>query len=279
MSKEVADSAWTTAQRDDLKPCPFCGTKAIEQGRTANSDTSTQWRIQCGNPFCDITCQSHVFAALSQAENAWQERECGDTKPFEDAAREWATLALKQEVEQRNAVDDCAAIAEWYEGDCQTARAIRTRYNLPGLKFKKHDNSLPCYLDLRRKRLDGSAAVLSSVGDEDPKSMGLSATVVDSHISVSIGVGALAFAFEHSEGNNPFDEASNDYRQRYQIGDPLQFAEDVCRAMNDEAEDGSTPLTRFLDSMMNEAVDQGSLGILDPDEPDGTADSPVSEHR
>ena len=68
---------WTTAQRNDLKSCPFCGTKAIEQGRTADSDTATQWRIQCGNPFCQVDCKTHIFASLSQAENAWQERAKG----------------------------------------------------------------------------------------------------------------------------------------------------------------------------------------------------------
>lgn len=65
---------WSTAQRDDLKPCPFCGTKAIEQGRLAESDTATQWRIQCGNPFCEAVCQTRVFAALSDAERVWQDR-------------------------------------------------------------------------------------------------------------------------------------------------------------------------------------------------------------
>ena len=66
---------FTTSQRGDLKPCPFCGTKAIEQARMANNSTATQWRIQCGNPFCEITCQTKLFAARSQAEKAWQERE------------------------------------------------------------------------------------------------------------------------------------------------------------------------------------------------------------
>lgn len=67
--------SWTTRQRDDLKTCPFCGTKAIEQGRMAESDTATQWRIQCGNPFCEALCQTKVFASISAAERVWQERD------------------------------------------------------------------------------------------------------------------------------------------------------------------------------------------------------------
>jgi hypothetical protein len=97
--------------------------------------------------------------------------------------------------------------------------------------------------------------------------MPLRAEVEDGRLVISIGVETLAFAFEHGEGNNPFDEAANDFKREATIADPLEFAKDVCRAMNDEGEDGSTPLTRFLDSMMNEAVEQGSLGVADPDDP------------
>lgn len=68
------DEKWSTQQRNDLATCPFCGTAAIEQGRMAESDTATQWRIQCGNPFCEVVCQTYVFAALSDAERAWQDR-------------------------------------------------------------------------------------------------------------------------------------------------------------------------------------------------------------
>jgi len=68
-------SAWTTQQRDDLKPCPFCATRVIEQGRMSDSDTSTQWRIECGNPYCETDCRTWIFASLSQAEEAWERRE------------------------------------------------------------------------------------------------------------------------------------------------------------------------------------------------------------
>ncbi len=65
---------WTSEQRDDLKPCPFCGTKAIEQARMAENSTATQWRIQCGNPFCEAVCQTQIFAAMGDAVRVWQER-------------------------------------------------------------------------------------------------------------------------------------------------------------------------------------------------------------
>jgi hypothetical protein len=61
-----------TRQRDDLKTCPFCGTKAIQQGRLADNSTEQQWRVLCGNPFCTLDCATHVFAAITDAESAWE---------------------------------------------------------------------------------------------------------------------------------------------------------------------------------------------------------------
>lgn len=104
----------------------------------------------------------------------------------------------------------------------------------------------------------------------------LRATVENDQVSIVIGVRTLAFAFENSEENNPYDEDFCDTKRQLSISDPSQFAKDVCHELNREEEDGSTPLTRFLDSMMGEAVNQGSLGIFDLDE---TADSSVPEER
>lgn len=105
----------------------------------------------------------------------------------------------------------------------------------------------------RRKHSDGR------------EGMPLRAEVKRGALVLQIGVRTLRFAFENSPGNNPFNVDLNDYERIYQIADPLQFAKDVCHEMNDEDEDGSTPLTRFLDEMMRAAVDQGSLGIADPE--------------
>jgi len=66
---------WTgTKQRDDLKTCPFCGTKAIQQCRLADNSTDMHWRILCGNPFCFAICNSGCNAVLKDAEGVWQER-------------------------------------------------------------------------------------------------------------------------------------------------------------------------------------------------------------
>lgn len=63
-----------TQQRDDLKPCPFCGTRAVSQGRLADNSTEQQWRIMCGNPFCTMQCMTHTCASFSDAVRNWESR-------------------------------------------------------------------------------------------------------------------------------------------------------------------------------------------------------------
>ena len=66
----AAPEDWKTIhQRDDLKGCPFCGTRAIEQRSNYGLV-----RINCGNPFCMCRCTSGHVADLQQAEEMWQER-------------------------------------------------------------------------------------------------------------------------------------------------------------------------------------------------------------
>src|ERR1700685_1267048 len=123
--------------------------------------------------------------------------------------------------------------------------------------------------------LPQSVESADSTASDGREGMPLRAIVESDQLSIAIGVRTLAFAFENSEENNPYDEDLCDTKRQLSISDPLEFAKDVCHELNREGEDGSTPFTRFLDSMMGEAVNQGSLGILDPDE---TADSSVLEH-
>jgi len=64
-----------TKQRDDLKTCPFCDTKAVQQVRLSEiSETDMQFRIGCGNSFCHVEPNTPAFAALKDAEWAWQDR-------------------------------------------------------------------------------------------------------------------------------------------------------------------------------------------------------------
>jgi len=82
---------------------------------------------------------------------------------------------------------------------------------------------------------------------------------------IELGFECSAFAFENSDWNNPWSEAKQDFVRSFKVIDPIAFALDVKRAMLDEREDGSTPLSDFLDKMAVDAVEDGSEGIEYPE--------------
>lgn len=77
----MGNAAWTgTKQRNELKPCPWCGTRAVQQVRLADSETDMQFRIGCGNSFCEMEPNTQAYAALTNAEWAWQDRALDNDK-------------------------------------------------------------------------------------------------------------------------------------------------------------------------------------------------------
>ena len=80
-------------------------------------------------------------------------------------------------------------------------------------------------------------------------------------IIIEVGFGVNAFAFENLDWNNPWVTEKQDWVRACKVKDPVAFALDVKRAMLDEREDGSTPLSDFLDKMCIAAVEDGSEGI------------------
>lgn len=71
----IERSKWAgTQQRNDLRKCPFCGTAAVQQVRLAESDTDMQYRIACGNPFCEAEPATPPRPMLVAAECIWNER-------------------------------------------------------------------------------------------------------------------------------------------------------------------------------------------------------------
>lgn len=78
---------------------------------------------------------------------------------------------------------------------------------------------------------------------------------------VRIGIETLAHAVTYSDWANPYEEATGDYVRSFAIVDAAQFASDVADAMLNEREDGSTPLSDFIDKMSQAAVDDGSIGL------------------
>jgi hypothetical protein len=77
---------------------------------------------------------------------------------------------------------------------------------------------------------------------------------------IRIGVDTLAFCFEISEENQPFDEQANDFRRAWRVVDKHKFAKGVGIALTDEEEDGSTPLTKILDDAFTHAI-ENDMGV------------------
>jgi hypothetical protein len=89
----------------------------------------------------------------------------------------------------------------------------------------------------------------------------LTVDIEDNEIVIRIGIGTVAWAFDHMEENNPWSDDKHDYVQKWKVSDPVEFAKDVVGELTNEEEDGSHPLNRLLDQVSTAAADQGSLGI------------------
>lgn len=89
----------------------------------------------------------------------------------------------------------------------------------------------------------------------------LTVDVENEEVVIRIGIGILAWAFDHMEENNPWSDDKCDYVQKWKVSNPVEFAKDVVGELTNEAEDGSNPLTSLLDQVSTAAADQGSLGV------------------
>ena len=85
---------------------------------------------------------------------------------------------------------------------------------------------------------------------------------------LSIGLDTLAYAARHApeiERAFVWDDAACEYNEsRFRVVDKVAFAKAVCAALNDEAEDGSTKLTRLLDECFMDAIEAGAEGVEIP---------------
>jgi hypothetical protein len=95
----------------------------------------------------------------------------------------------------------------------------------------------------------------------------LNVRVADGRLVVSMGIDTLAYALKFAPWAAPYNETAHDYLSLYIVTDADELAKDVKRAMLDEAEDGSSPLTNFLDAMTKAAIEDGSLGVEDDPKP------------
>ena len=110
--------------------------------------------------------------------------------------------------------------------------------------------------DARRPPYARPSAIAASKDD-----VPLRCELVNGSIEFNIGAKILA----HATNVCPdLWDAEND-RGQFKVTDHAVFAKEVVRELNREQEDGSTPLTRLLDQMIEEAINQGAEGIEEID--------------
>lgn len=93
----------------------------------------------------------------------------------------------------------------------------------------------------------------------------LTCEAVGGVLDMRIGEKVLAFATENCPD---LWDAEND-RGRYRVTDAAVFAKAVAHELNKESEGGSTPLSRLLDEVVEEAINQGAEGVEENNSPDG----------
>lgn len=81
----------------------------------------------------------------------------------------------------------------------------------------------------------------------------LTVVVEDGELRISIGIDTLAYAIEM----NP-DQGDE---QRFVITDNAEFADGVAAALQEEEEDGTTPVHLLFDAAAQAAIEAGASGI------------------
>jgi hypothetical protein len=92
----------------------------------------------------------------------------------------------------------------------------------------------------------------------------LSCKVEGDELVIRIGIDTLAFASENNDDWHEWDSRTHQFIPLWKVVANKGWAEDVAHEMLREEEDGSSPLTNFLDKMSGKALDQGSLSVWSP---------------
>lgn len=85
------------------------------------------------------------------------------------------------------------------------------------------------------------------------------AKIEGDEIVIRVPLAAIPHAAQLALSEHGYSTDDNAWT-RIQITDPRTFAADMCRAMNDESEDGSTRVHLLLDAAVCVAYEQGSEG-------------------
>lgn len=89
----------------------------------------------------------------------------------------------------------------------------------------------------------------------------LSVKIENEELVIRVGISTLCTAVRQCQAiDYAVMEADGD-ESAVEITDEAVFAQAILDALNDEEEDGSTPVHRLLDAAANEAIEQGCEGI------------------
>ncbi len=83
----------------------------------------------------------------------------------------------------------------------------------------------------------------------------LTVEIASGQLQIRIGLKTLKIAAEQGEAFNPFDDKKNDFVRAFKITNLVEFGTGVVRFLQDEAEDGSTVITRALDDGVVYAIE------------------------
>lgn len=97
------------------------------------------------------------------------------------------------------------------------------------------------------------------------KSNGLSVAIKGGVLQISVGIKTLARAVKLHPSHTKFDEKSGETVEP-KITDARKFAEEIVLQLNQEEEDGTTPVHRMFDKAANEVIEYGTESIKMPDE-------------
>ena len=98
------------------------------------------------------------------------------------------------------------------------------------------------------------------------KKQPLTVEIKNDELVIRMGFETLECALKYMEKNNPYDDLKEDFVQLYSVVEPNELSKDMISTMTKEEEDGSTLLTEFLDTIIWEAIEQGSLGVYNPED-------------
>lgn len=97
-----------------------------------------------------------------------------------------------------------------------------------------------------------------------PADQPLKVSIEDDQLVIRIGIDTLAFAAEHCPRFYDYEKDQVRLGPPYaKVVDKPELAHDIIQAMTREEEDGSSPLSHFLDNVIVDAYEDGSLGFDD----------------